>query len=349
MDLVAHIDKTERRQYFTQANIVYLSSFFAYFVLIPLLFFAGDLMVALAAFAPMIISGVAYLINRKGRYGLASLIFILIMTMQATLSTFRYGLAPGFAFYYLNLCVLIVFTNWKGPLKLIGIFIEVALFVLVFLYLHYFGAQNTMSDPYLITFVIINMALNVIGVANSSHFYLMIATRAQKDLRIFATTDYLTSLPNRAAFYSFVSKIKPNKQGNSPEFAILMLDVDYFKFINDKYGHPIGDKVLVRVSELLHSLVGEQDFLGRHGGEEFVILHFEKDVKEIAKFAEKIRKTIEQTMVEVDNFHIKFTVSIGVLARLRDEITYEKAISLADLLLYEAKDNGRNCVKMKVI
>lgn len=349
MDIVAHIDKTERQQYLTQANIVYLSAIFAYFALIPLLFLAGDLIVAFTSFAPMIMSGVAFLINRKGRYGLASLIFIFIMTLQVTISTFRYGLEPGFTFYYLNLCVLIVFTNWKGRYKLIGIFIEVILFVIVFLHTYYNGAASTMSDPYLITFVIVNMILNVIGVANSSHFYLTIATKAQKDLRVFATTDYLTSLPNRAAFYSFVSKIKPNKQGSAPEYAILMLDVDYFKFINDKYGHPVGDKVLVRVGELLQSLVSEQDFLGRHGGEEFVILHFEKDIKEMAKFAEKIRKTIEQTMIEVDNFHIKFTVSIGVLYRRRADITYEKAISLADSLLYEAKENGRNCVKLKTI
>ena len=122
--------------------------------------------------------------------------------------------------------------------------------------------------------------------------------------------------------------------------SLVMVDVDFFKKINDTYGHGVGDKVLVNISELFLSLLRDEDIVCRWGGEEFVILLPSANLKDALSLAEKLRGRIE--MMEIETVH-KVTASFGV-TQVRVDDDLKSAVDRADSALYRAKNAGRNCV-----
>ena len=157
------------------------------------------------------------------------------------------------------------------------------------------------------------------------------------DLKRDAETDPLTGANNRRAFQF---KLKQLSLLEVP-FSVLALDIDYFKRINDNYGHNVGDEVLKQQTEILSRFSRDGDMVARTGGEEFVLLLKETSLEDAFLMAERLRIAIsEETFDVVGNI----TVSIGIAAwSIFDEISVEKTLSLADQALYEAKGQGRNC------
>jgi len=156
-----------------------------------------------------------------------------------------------------------------------------------------------------------------------------------------ATTDPLTGLYNRYKFAElFVSEYDTMvKRGNS--MSLFMMDIDFFKSVNDTYGHNVGDKILLQVSNLLLRYLRNVDIVGRWGGEEFVALLPTATLENAVTLTNKIRKAIEE--FDMAN-HIKITASFGITeVKAGDELTH--SVDRADKALYEAKDSGRNCVK----
>jgi diguanylate cyclase (GGDEF)-like protein len=126
---------------------------------------------------------------------------------------------------------------------------------------------------------------------------------------------------------------------------MVMLDIDLFKAVNDQYGHAAGDAVIEMVGQVCSDNIRENiDFAGRLGGEEFAILLPESSMDAAALFAERLRKAIENVLVEVDNKHISVTVSLGVAELDNDEDT-SNLIRRADDALYASKSSGRNQVQ----
>jgi diguanylate cyclase (GGDEF)-like protein len=130
-------------------------------------------------------------------------------------------------------------------------------------------------------------------------------------------------------------------------FAIVLLDLDYFKDINDKYGHDIGDIVLQQVAGILTENIHEEDIVGRFGGEEFIILTRGGQLAKAIDIAERCRKAIEKEVILLDTQRkISITASFGVAASINPfGITKEEIIRQADQALYLAKKNGRNQVR----
>ncbi len=124
--------------------------------------------------------------------------------------------------------------------------------------------------------------------------------------------------------------------------ALVIIDVDKFKIINDKFGHPAGDKVLKFISKILRQQVRESDFLARYGGEEFVLLLPDARLTDAANVAEKLRKYVEQCNFHNGDKRVPITVSCGI-ARFDEEDTPESVLDRADASLYQAKASGRNC------
>jgi len=127
-------------------------------------------------------------------------------------------------------------------------------------------------------------------------------------------------------------------------YSLLMLDIDHFKSINDRYGHPFGDQVLRRLGELLKGAVYETDFVARYGGEEFVVLMPRAEPVGVLRKAESIRRTIAAEKFALAFENIAVTVSIGVAHFPRDAATPEELVSKADSALYQAKSRGRDRV-----
>lgn len=153
--------------------------------------------------------------------------------------------------------------------------------------------------------------------------------------------DGLTTLLNHNTLYEKLEEeIKRANQYNNP-LSILMLDIDKFKNINDKYGHQVGDKVLLKLSNLFKNKFRQLDILGRYGGEEFIAILPETTLESACILAEKIRKEVEK--LEFDEKHLKITLSIGAT-----QYTNENALELvkkSDIFLYKAKNNGRNRIE----
>jgi diguanylate cyclase (GGDEF)-like protein len=164
----------------------------------------------------------------------------------------------------------------------------------------------------------------------------------EQDLRVQASTDALTHLANRRAFMErFAYELaRSQRHGRSP--TLLILDIDHFKKINDKHGHPTGDAVLALLAQLLQASLRSVDIIGRIGGEEFAIVLIETDAAMAASIIERLLERIRELAVPLaDGLPLQFTASIGSTEILWGD-TIDTAIQRADEALYTAKNGGRD-------
>lgn len=158
----------------------------------------------------------------------------------------------------------------------------------------------------------------------------------------YAHRDFLTGLYNRRYFHIAMDEYIEHAKENGEQFALAMLDIDYFKNINDTYGHEVGDKVIIALADILKTSTNMMDLVARFGGEEFCVV-----LKNINRYSaldilERIRSEVEGFSFPVNKTtQINFTVSIGAVLYNTDE-SLEENISEADMLLYRAKNSGRN-------
>lgn len=167
-----------------------------------------------------------------------------------------------------------------------------------------------------------------------------------KQLNDMANKDHLTLLFNRRKLIMEGERELSRTKRYSNYLSLLMIDIDHFKKINDKYGHLIGDEVLVRVSDELQKRLRRVDIICRYGGEEFAVILPETNRREGYIVAENLRRKIEELEIKINNYAIKLTISIGIAATSTEnmEITLQELINNADRALYCAKNRGRNMV-----
>ncbi|WKY47367.1 diguanylate cyclase [Eubacteriaceae bacterium ES3] len=163
---------------------------------------------------------------------------------------------------------------------------------------------------------------------------------AVKEISRIAVTDKLTGLFNRNRIDEAINQEIHRAKRYKKNFSIILMDIDYFKEVNDSCGHLTGDKVLAQFSRLLNDHTRETDILGRWGGEEFIIICPETDLDEALLLAEKLRHAVESyQFLEIN----KRTASFGVVDYQVCD-TYDSLISRVDAALYQSKNHGRNCV-----
>lgn len=165
--------------------------------------------------------------------------------------------------------------------------------------------------------------------------------QANRQLAEQARTDALTHLPNRLAANEFLAHEFRLLTRRPVPYAVLLIDIDYFKKVNDQYGHAVGDTVLQQVGATLAGAVRSNDFLGRIGGEEFMAVLPMTAMREALAVADKLRLAVQASPVVPVG---QLTVSIGVAAAQNDDASVEDAVKRADAMLYQAKGAGRNCV-----
>jgi len=168
--------------------------------------------------------------------------------------------------------------------------------------------------------------------------------RAHMELRRVAETDQLTVLLNRRGFDAAAKAAISERDPGQQPISVLMIDIDFFKKINDSYGHDFGDAALVRVASILREMADTEGFVaGRQGGEEFVALLPGRGAPEAHAIAENLRKTCFGATIEHDGRSASIAISIGVSSP-RHPVSLPQLVSDADNALYRAKRNGRNCV-----
>ena len=189
--------------------------------------------------------------------------------------------------------------------------------------------------------------LNNTSEQNSAGFIIREVTEYRKtidQLSLDVEEDPLTGLKNRRFLLDGGPEVLSQMRRQNKPLAIMMIDIDRFKEINDNYGHLTGDAVLVALTNLLNKSARNNDTVFRYGGDEFLILCHNTAVHNAADIAERIRKEVEQTLFRTENGDIHLTVSIGLYSAVpQPEDTIESFIREADRLLYKAKSSGRNC------
>ncbi len=161
-----------------------------------------------------------------------------------------------------------------------------------------------------------------------------------KELQYIAITDGLTQLYNRTKMDMELQKLEGIYKRYGRVFSVIMIDIDYFKSVNDTFGHQVGDSVLKEFAKILKENIRNTDFIGRWGGEEFLIVCPETSEENATTLALNLRKQIEETLFEKVGHK---TMSVGV-AQIKDEMDLDTLINNADNAMYFAKENGRNRV-----
>ncbi|MBI2276521.1 MAG: diguanylate cyclase [Dechloromonas sp.] len=170
--------------------------------------------------------------------------------------------------------------------------------------------------------------------------------QVELELKHLAQTDFLTNIANRRHFMLLAEQEMARTFRYGGQIAVLMMDIDHFKKINDTYGHKAGDIVLRKFAELSRHALREVDILGRVGGEEFAVLLPQTDNERALEVAERLRKTTADAEIVLDQGGaLHFTVSIGVASNTGAGTTIDAMLGQADKALYEAKHQGRNRVR----
>jgi len=168
---------------------------------------------------------------------------------------------------------------------------------------------------------------------------------AMQRAELLAMTDVLTGVMNRRAFFACGEKELERAMRYKTTLAVVMIDLDGFKEINDRHGHAAGDAVLMAVGKALSGMIRNVDALGRIGGEEFATILPRTDLKTATDLAERLRRALEELAILVGELRIHVTSSFGVAAVDVENETLGEALKRADMALYRAKANGRNRVE----
>ncbi len=167
----------------------------------------------------------------------------------------------------------------------------------------------------------------------------------QDELALQANTDELTGILNRRSFTGFVNHEFQKARKHSMPFSLVIIDIDFFKLVNDEYGHLVGDEILKNLAHLMSSSFRSADKVCRWGGEEFAILLPNTSLNNAMNVADKFRKKIQKQNFYHEQHTIKYTISSGVSEFLSSDKNVDNLIKRADEALYKAKNNNRNCVQ----
>ena len=164
---------------------------------------------------------------------------------------------------------------------------------------------------------------------------------SKEEAERLARVDELTGLYNRRAFYEYGKVLANNSQRNKDELAMVLMDIDNFKTINDSFGHAAGDAALKQIGQILLQRLRKSDVFARIGGEEFGMLLPLTSLGKAARLAEELRKVIEGTHVAYENESFTITASFGVTSGVCD---IDTLVRQADVAMYQSKESGRNTV-----
>lgn len=198
--------------------------------------------------------------------------------------------------------------------------------------------ENTPLNP--VTFFVACM----VQLCVTFGFILMLDYRLVSDLQKIASRDTLTGAFNRRRLEEEAIRLCARSKRTRDTLSIMMIDVDHFKSVNDRFGHQAGDEVLRRLAVIAQSTIRVDDYFARYGGEEFCILLPSTKENETLQLAERLRETYSSLQLEYNGIPISSTISIGVADSDRAGLEFSSLVAAADKALYLAKQEGRNRV-----
>ncbi len=192
-----------------------------------------------------------------------------------------------------------------------------------------------------------NLVIGIFAILALLLLYLLIKQfQVKKRLHLMANTDSLTQLHNRRYLFFQIDKLFNKAKKQQSNLAVIAFDIDHFKKINDNYGHAVGDLVLVEISRISQDCLRDIDILARIGGEEFLAVLVDLDIKKAIQIAQRLRSAIEKLDIIHEESIIKVTASFGVAKLNPSTEKFADLLQNADDSLYAAKSAGRNRVKV---
>lgn len=308
-------------------------------------FFASIQMVFISAFSLvcLLIGLMGWRYNYLGYFERAQLIMPLIKSaLIVILSLYYFGENSGFHWFFTSVIVY-TFVVFRADQRFIKY-----LLVLISLFLFFICEFFSIKGLYL-TLESQSTVAVIVFIAVSFYFMVVIGlvmsrlTSANSHLRSLAEKDELTGLSNRRKVLADAVNIFADSMNNRSPCVFAIMDLDHFKKINATYGHDAGDLVLAQVSTMMCSTIRPQDEIGRYGGEEFIVIMPNTNLKQAELVVEHIRQSIEDMLIETEQgIVIPVTISAGLASITSDITRYEEVLAQADKGLYVAKRNGRN-------
>jgi diguanylate cyclase (GGDEF)-like protein len=249
-------------------------------------------------------------------------------------------------------CARALFIRIEQPLRTAywftgASFAVVATMLLIRAIVVFFAQANTYGlytqapiNP--VTFFITSMA----QMSLSFGFVLMLNYRLSADLQKLALYDALTGVLNRRSLEQEAARLTARFTRTGDAMALMMIDVDHFKSINDRYGHPVGDEVLKRLATIAQTTIRSDDYFARYGGEEFCILLPSTIEKDAGLIADRLRQNYAALAMEFGSEVLHSTISIGVCDSTYAGLEFASLVAAADQAMYRAKQEGRNRVVM---
>lgn len=273
------------------------------------------------------------------------------LAMSTILGVILFGYVKGLYLFIFSFCI-ILFAGWRYCSDEMALFID----------LNKYNASTVAWASALVDYVIICIAIisafyffrkallvsvNELKRSNKTlknEIKIKINELEKEKLRAenLARKDFLTGLNNRRAFFEFGEHINEQAKRYKKEYSIIMIDIDYFKKINDNFGHKIGDIALQGVANSISEIARASDICARIGGEEFAIILPQTNLKNVISLAKRLKNEISNICIKTEDGDVSFTASFGIASFNKTSKTVESVLSHADKALYQAKDDGRN-------
>lgn len=199
------------------------------------------------------------------------------------------------------------------------------------------------SDPFQIGIFVVSM---VYGYALTMALVLVLFREKQVELADLAEQDALTGLYNRLSLDSIANREMQRALEREAALSLILIDLDHFKTVNDRFGHQAGDRALCRTAELIEGVIRDTDYAFRYGGEEFMVMLPGAESEQARQVAERLRQQLSSCDFRIDDEPIDLRASFGVVACRPESMSWDECVALADRALYRAKRGGRDRVEM---
>lgn len=287
---------------------------------------------------------VSYACLKKRHNLAASVLIVSEILLHAILAVLSIGWDSGFHYYLLVMVpVVVISTMRQRSSKYLLSALVFVLYLVLDHTMHRIKPLHELNPEVLSMLRAFNIAVTFSLLFYLSNLYMKLVGKAEKQLRVLATTDPLTQLLNRRSFLEVADYELTQRKRHLAPLAFVLADIDHFKSINDQHGHAVGDEVLKRVSQVLNQAVREQDSVARWGGEEFLIMMPDATLQAATMVAERLREKVSAIEVTVNGQTIQVSMTFGVSSHRLEE-PVDAPVNRADGALYQGKAQGRNQV-----
>jgi diguanylate cyclase (GGDEF)-like protein len=312
--------------------------------LIPLFYWLGLEFLAFINIFSSLIWITGWVVNRREKHDLAITLMVSEVILHTLFVVPIVGWHAGFQYYLMGAIPFTLFNNKLDGRLIILVSISLcATFIALDAFTHD-AEQALILPPGFIKIInYLNIIITFAAIGIISYYFRLASLTLEQELEKLANTDSLTGLYNRRRMQELLELQKALTSRNRSSFTLIFVDIDHFKKFNDTYGHLCGDYILNEVAAFMKKLLRQGDAIARWGGEEFLIMLPDTDIKGARIIAEKIRKAIAEKHFHLAGQDFSVTMTFGLTQHEADH-SLEDSLKRADDALYEGKFAGRNLV-----